>query len=268
MWIGEQDEKLFGILKQPFELLGSGLRHLSLSGTIGNAVAMAIYIAVCLIPVGIALYFVKNKKARFEDTILLVLSTLLFRGIYIFVNPSTIKVNKLNLNKLNNRINVYAVYQTRECEVYMTPSSFFDAKDGAEFSMTDTSKVKEEEGELEYSCSIEATIETVTPPEKTVLHQIDSNNKSIGVVEIDNSNIPESVELESETEYVIVEEYIGQDISNRYMVDMKFDEEIELYNPEFEEKDEENSDCIFVADRDEEELFMNEAMVELKKKLY
>ena len=90
MWIGEQDEKLFGILKQPFELLGSGLRHLSLSGTIGNAVAMAIYIAVCLIPVGIALYFVKNKKARFEDTILLVLSTLLFRGIYIFVNPGTI----------------------------------------------------------------------------------------------------------------------------------------------------------------------------------
>ena len=183
-------------------------------------------------------------------------------------SKGTIKVNKLNLNKLSDRINVYAVYQTRECEVYMTPSSFFDAKDGAKFSMTDTSKIKEEEGEIEYSCSIEATIETVTPPEKTVLHQIDSNNKSIGVVEIDNSNIPESVELESETEYVIVEEYIGQDITNRYMVDMKFDEEIELYDPELEEEDEENTDCIFVADRDEEELFMNEAMVELKKKLY
>lgn len=177
----------------------------------------------------------------------------------------TININKLNMEKLDTRINVYAVYQTKEYEVYMTPSSFFDAKDGEVFSMSEDSKVKSEyeQAEVDYSCSVEASIKAVTPAERIILHQMDSNNKLIGVIEIDNTNVPESVDLAKSTEYVVVEECIGEKIINRYMVDMKFDDAIELYDPENEI--EENVGYIDVQIRDENELFMNVAMVELKK---
>lgn len=62
-------------------------------------------------------------------------------------------------------------------------------------------------------------------------------------------------EGEKTEQIVIVEEYIGKDITNRYMVDMKFDvdEEIELYDPELEK--EENTNCIFMAARDKDKLY-------------
>lgn len=45
---------------------------------------------MCLIPVAIALCILIKKKAKWEELLLLILSALMFWGIYIFINPTKI----------------------------------------------------------------------------------------------------------------------------------------------------------------------------------
>lgn len=68
----------------PFRQIGRGLRALSLSGEVGNAFAILLYIALCLCPVGILLV---KKHRRWEDALLPVLSFVMFPVMYLMVNP-------------------------------------------------------------------------------------------------------------------------------------------------------------------------------------
>ena len=71
----------------PFEQIGRGLRALSLSGGLGNAAAIVIYIAVSLSPVA-ALPIIRKKRKMFpEDGLLILLSAALFAVLYFMVNP-------------------------------------------------------------------------------------------------------------------------------------------------------------------------------------
>ena len=72
----------------PFEQIGLGLRALSLSGWVGNAAALALYLALCLAPLAYLVLLVKQKKLRPEDWLLAALSAALFGTLYLMVNPS------------------------------------------------------------------------------------------------------------------------------------------------------------------------------------
>lgn len=75
------------VMAFPFEQIGSLLRMLSLSGSLGNLVSIVIYSAICLIPLIILFLLRKKRKLYAEDTLLVVLSAVLFIVIYYMVNP-------------------------------------------------------------------------------------------------------------------------------------------------------------------------------------
>lgn len=83
--LGAALPSLFGALVTfPFKQIGLGLRWLSLSGTVGNAAALVLYAAICLIPVGLLLW---KKKRHWEELLLVLLSVVLFPVMYLMINP-------------------------------------------------------------------------------------------------------------------------------------------------------------------------------------
>lgn len=74
----------------PFEQAGLLLRALSLTGRLGNAAALALYAALCLLPIGFLIYARGKRKLRTEDALLALLSVLLFAALYLMINPGKI----------------------------------------------------------------------------------------------------------------------------------------------------------------------------------
>ncbi|HCW74227.1 MAG TPA: hypothetical protein DHM90_11035 [Clostridiaceae bacterium] len=73
----------------PLEQMGLVLRYLSLSGTLGNIIALIVYVLISLSPVMLYRTLQRKKKVFTEDSLLFVLSLLLFAIIYFMVNPGT-----------------------------------------------------------------------------------------------------------------------------------------------------------------------------------
>ena len=71
----------------PFEQIGAGLRVLSLSGAVGNVVAIILYMLLGIIPAGIWGFLHWRKKSEPLDFMLLVISALLFVTLYYMINP-------------------------------------------------------------------------------------------------------------------------------------------------------------------------------------
>ena len=83
------------LLYKPFEMLGDGLRNLSLSGDVGNIAAIIIYCLLSLIPAFIWI-ILKNKKRLVKiDGFLIILSGVLFFIIYYLINPTLFMTNGL-----------------------------------------------------------------------------------------------------------------------------------------------------------------------------
>lgn len=74
----------------PFEQIGLLLRALSLSGGLGNAVAIAIYTAASLSPAALLFILRKKRKLYAEDGLLGLLSAVLFAVLYLMINPGII----------------------------------------------------------------------------------------------------------------------------------------------------------------------------------
>lgn len=72
----------------PFFQITSLLRKLSLTGVVGNAVAIAIYVALSLIPLLILLKIAKKRKLFAEDHLLLLLSLACFVSLYSMINTT------------------------------------------------------------------------------------------------------------------------------------------------------------------------------------
>lgn len=75
------------IMYLPFELIGKGLRFLSLSSAIGNVIAIIIYAAISLIPAIYVVYQRKTGTKHKEDILLIAITGLLFYSLYMFINP-------------------------------------------------------------------------------------------------------------------------------------------------------------------------------------
>lgn len=74
----------FGLLSLPFTAVGWCLRKLSLSGAVGNGVAIALYVLLCAVP----LVLWRRSRRRREDWLLVLLSGVLALVLYYMVNPN------------------------------------------------------------------------------------------------------------------------------------------------------------------------------------
>ena len=81
------------VMAFPFEQIGTGLRALSLSGAVGNAFAIFLYVLFSAIPLFFWVRRSRNHTRTPEDHLLLLMSILLFLIIYWMVNPAFIPHN-------------------------------------------------------------------------------------------------------------------------------------------------------------------------------
>lgn len=81
---------IFWLTQFPFSQIGSGLRVLSLGGSLGNVIAFILYILLGLLPMGILAIILVKKKFRIEDLFLPLISGLLFYMMYYMINPQLI----------------------------------------------------------------------------------------------------------------------------------------------------------------------------------
>ena len=80
-------------LMSPFVLLGDLLRKLSLSGTVGNVIAIVLYSLISLIPCFIYLWMKKKNKVQKVDYLLPLISIYVFIMLYYLVNPTLAMAN-------------------------------------------------------------------------------------------------------------------------------------------------------------------------------
>ncbi len=85
---GFKEGNLFDLLALPFTALADFLGKLSLSSKTGNAVAIMIYGAFCLVPVFVLIFKTAKKTFQKADSLLILLSAVLFAVIYLMINPS------------------------------------------------------------------------------------------------------------------------------------------------------------------------------------
>ncbi|MDO5292334.1 MAG: hypothetical protein Q4F05_06240 [bacterium] len=82
-------KETYQLLSAPFELLGKGLRTLSLSSTMGNAAAVVLFILICLLPILLYIPIVIKKRTLAKaDAMVVVLCACLGVCLYYFINPS------------------------------------------------------------------------------------------------------------------------------------------------------------------------------------
>lgn len=86
--MGVKTEGVFDLLSFPLEKSADFLGYLSLSGSVGNAIAVVIYAFICLIPVFVLLFRISRKTFVKTDSILVLMSAVLFAVIYLLINPS------------------------------------------------------------------------------------------------------------------------------------------------------------------------------------
>ena len=77
------------IMYLPFELIGKGLRFLSLSSAIGNVIAIIIYVAISMIPAIYVIYQRKRGRTHKEDILLVA-----FTGLLFYVHQSRTHVSE------------------------------------------------------------------------------------------------------------------------------------------------------------------------------
>lgn len=78
-------------LALPFVWAGAGLRALSLSGFLGNILAVLLYVLAALLPVWPLMQKSRRPKGRFIRLLLVALSAYLFFLLYYMVNPTLIQ---------------------------------------------------------------------------------------------------------------------------------------------------------------------------------
>lgn len=93
----------------PFEQIGWGLRKLSLSGTVGNILAIILYMFISLLPVFLLILLRKKQKACRLDNVLAGMSVLLFVVIYYMINPGLFRINVPGTAKWAMGVTFYSV---------------------------------------------------------------------------------------------------------------------------------------------------------------
>lgn len=82
------------LLSIPFDLIGTGLRRLSLSTSLGNIIALIIFVVISLTPIFYMIYKIKKYRWDNVDVILPIISFYSFYMLYQFINPGLL-INQL-----------------------------------------------------------------------------------------------------------------------------------------------------------------------------
>lgn len=90
----------FNIFSFPLEQIGWVLRQLSLSGAIGNVLAIILYILIGGIPCGIYLILKRRGICLKIDKMLWILSVSLFIVMYYMINPGLLSISMLGTGKM------------------------------------------------------------------------------------------------------------------------------------------------------------------------
>ncbi len=90
-------ESIAHMMTFPFAPIGDGLRALSLSGGVGNIVAIILYGGISLLPAVALLIHLRKKNLHWEDWLLMVLIPLLFAVLYEMINPGSIPLGPMEL---------------------------------------------------------------------------------------------------------------------------------------------------------------------------
>jgi uncharacterized membrane protein len=85
-YIGMEEAIL--LLYIPFDLIGKGLRCLSLQSSIGNILALIIYALLCLTPIFWLVFRKLRKQLNNSDILLPIISIYSFYMLFLFVNPN------------------------------------------------------------------------------------------------------------------------------------------------------------------------------------
>ena len=99
----------FNIISFPLEQIGWCLRQLSLSGAVGNLVAIVLYVLIGAIPCGVLLLLKKKKKACSMDYTLACISVILLVVLYYMINPGLLAENLLGQGQAMLSITFYSV---------------------------------------------------------------------------------------------------------------------------------------------------------------
>lgn len=91
------------LLALPFELLGKGLRWLSLYSAVGNIVAIIFYVIISALPLSILFHNISKGINRKADYMLLLITLYHFFFLYSMVNPGLIAA-KFYSGKLDNEM--------------------------------------------------------------------------------------------------------------------------------------------------------------------
>ncbi len=103
------------------------------------------------------------------------------------------------------------VYQTADGQVYLMSGSGLGGMSlggaGASMShkMNGTVTIQVDGEEKTYGCDVNVTIESVYAPEKMIVHQMSEENIVLTKIEYIPGQLPNSLEVESETAYLLVE---------------------------------------------------------------
>lgn len=81
-------ESIFDLLSYPLQKLSDFLGFLSLKSSFGNAVAIGVYVLICLVPIFALLFKAKRKTFQKADSLLVLMSAVLFVVIYLLINPT------------------------------------------------------------------------------------------------------------------------------------------------------------------------------------
>lgn len=129
------------------------------------------------------------------------------------------------------RIYTNPVYQTPDGDVYMIPGSCMDygnlltegSGGSTKLSATNTTTIDGEK--TSRTVEVEIKIEGVNSNKKVVLKQMDSDDQTIAEEAIIKDNIPDSIAVLRDTQYMIMEEHCnnneGEKIIKRTLLDME-----------------------------------------------
>jgi len=92
------DSTLFDLFSFPFAQVSGLLRLMSLASPTGNIVAILLYGLIGLAPLLALLWRGKKRKAGIEDSLLVIVSALLFFVMYVMVNPVLISEHFVDLS--------------------------------------------------------------------------------------------------------------------------------------------------------------------------
>ncbi len=79
-----------GAMAFPLEQVGLGLRLLSMTGRLGNILALLLYTCISFLPIVFLQRTQKKRKLHAEDSLLLLFSVALFFTLFLMINPTYI----------------------------------------------------------------------------------------------------------------------------------------------------------------------------------